>query len=71
MSQHYHTSDINTEDLIKSNLGLVKKIAWHLHGRVRGALEIEDLIQIGYTGLVVAANNFVQKDGVPFLVMQQ
>ena len=66
MSQHYHTSDINTEDLIKSNLGLVKKIAWHLHGRVRGALEIEDLIQIGYTGLVVAANNFVQKDGVPF-----
>jgi RNA polymerase sigma factor for flagellar operon FliA len=44
----------------------VKKIAWHLHGRVRGALEIEDLIQIGYTGLVVAANNFVQKEGIPF-----
>lgn len=66
MSQNYQASEINTEDLIQKNLGLVKKIAWHLHGRVRGALEIEDLIQIGYTGLVVAANNFVQKEGVPF-----
>ncbi len=66
MSQNYQTTKMNTEDLINKNLGLVKKIAWHLHGRVRGALEIEDLIQIGYTGLVVAANNFVQKEGVPF-----
>ena len=66
MSQNYQTTELNTEDLIKKNLGLVKKIAWHLHGRVRGALEIEDLIQIGYTGLVVAANNFVQKEGIPF-----
>ena len=66
MSQNYQATELNTEDLIKRNLGLVKKIAWHLHGRVRGALEIEDLIQIGYTGLVVAANNFVQKEGIPF-----
>ena len=65
-SQNYQTTQLNTEDLITKNLGLVKKIAWHLHGRVRGALEIEDLIQIGYTGLVVAANNFVQKEGIPF-----
>ena len=66
MSQNYQATELNTEDLIKKNLGLVKKIAWHLHGRVRGALEIEDLIQIGYTGLVVAANNFVQQEGIPF-----
>ena len=66
MSQNYQATELNTEDLIKNNLGLVKKIAWHLHGRVRGALEIEDLIQIGYTGLVIAANNFVQKEGIPF-----
>ena len=66
MSQNYQATALDTEDLITKNLGLVKKIAWHLHGRVRGALEIEDLIQIGYTGLVVAANNFVQKEGVPF-----
>ena len=66
MSQNYQATELNTEDLITKNLGLVKKIAWHLHGRVRGALEIEDLIQIGYTGLVIAANNFVQKEGIPF-----
>ena len=66
MSQNYQATELNTEDLITKNLGLVKKIAWHLHGRVRGALEIEDLIQIGYTGLVVAANNFVKKEGIPF-----
>ena len=56
MSQNYQATELNTEDLITKNLGLVKKIAWHLHGRVRGALEIEDLIQIGsvsYTHLTL------------------
>ena len=35
------------EDLINSNYKLVKKIAWHLHGRVQSIIDIEDLIQIG------------------------
>ncbi len=66
MQKNYQDTALGSDDLITENLGLVKKIAWHLHGRARGALEIEDVIQIGYTGLVVAANNYVPQEGVPF-----
>ena len=66
MQKNYQETVAGTDELITQNLGLVKKIAWHLHGRARGALEIEDVIQIGYTGLVVAANNYVVQEGVPF-----
>ena len=58
------TKDINA--LIEGNMGLVRKIAWHMHGRVKSAVEIEDLIQIGMYGLVTAAQNYVVKEGVSF-----
>ena len=47
-------------------MGLVRKIAWYMHGRVKSAVEIEDLIQIGMYGLVTAAQNYVVKEGVSF-----
>ena len=56
--------DINI--LVENNMGLVRKIAWHMHGRVKSAVEIEDLIQIGMYGLVTAAQNYVVKEGVSF-----
>ena len=53
----------NIKDLVKDNISLVKKIAWHLHGRVSAIIEIEDLIQIGMLGLISAAQNYTpQKD---------
>ena len=58
------SKDINI--LIENNMGLVRKIAWHMHGRVKSAVEIEDLIQIGMYGLVTAAQNYVIKEGVSF-----
>ena len=58
------TKDINS--LVEKNMGLVRKIAWHMHGRVKSAVEIEDLIQIGMYGLVTAAQNYVVKEGVSF-----
>ena len=58
------SKDINI--LIENNMGLVRKIAWHMHGRVKSAVEIEDLIQIGMYGLVTAAQNYVVKEGVTF-----
>ena len=48
----------NVQNLIKDNLTLVKKIAWHLHGRVNAIIDIEDLIQIGVLGLISAAQNY-------------
>ena len=67
MATSYKTiNSENKETLIKSCLNLVKKIAWHYHGRVKNIIEIDDLIQIGMLGLVTAADNFIEKPGVTF-----
>ena len=62
----YSETTNNINALIENNMGLVRKIAWHMHGRVKSAVEIEDLIQIGMYGLVTAAQNYVVKEGVSF-----
>ena len=46
------------EDLVRAHMQLVRKIAWHVHGRVSSAIDIEDLIQIGMIALVEAANGY-------------
>lgn len=46
------------ERLAQQYMPLVRKIAWHVHGRVSSAIEIEDLLQIGMVALVEAANSF-------------
>jgi RNA polymerase sigma factor for flagellar operon FliA len=48
----------NPEKLAQQYMPLVRKIAWHVHGRVSSAIEIEDLLQIGMVALVEAANGF-------------
>ena len=48
----------NQEELVRSHMQLVRKIAWHVHGRVSSATDIEDLIQIGMIALVEAANGY-------------
>ena len=54
------------EELITSHLSLVKKIAWHTFGRVNSAIEIEDLVQIGYFGLITAAQKYTPQEGASF-----
>ena len=56
----------NVEDLIKKNYNLVKKIAWHLHGRVHSIIEVDDLIQIGMLGLISAAQNYKHQENASF-----
>lgn len=46
------------EALARTHMPLVRKIAWHVHGRVSSAIEVEDLIQIGMVALVEAANGY-------------
>ena len=63
MNSYSKIIKLNIKDLVKDNITLVKKIAWHLHGRVSAIIEIEDLIQIGMLGLISAAQNYTpQKD---------
>ena len=44
--------------LARSHMPLVRKIAWHVHGRVSSAIDVEDLVQIGMVALVEAANGY-------------
>mgnify|MGYP000473392018 CR=1 FL=1 len=43
------------DKLVRSHMDLVRKIAWHMHGRVGRMAEVEDMLQVGYMGLVDAA----------------
>lgn len=49
---------LTPEALVRGHMQLVRKIAWHVHGRVASAIDIEDLVQIGMVALVEAANGF-------------
>jgi len=44
--------------LARAHMPLVRKIAWHVHGRVSSAIDVEDLVQIGMVALVEAANGY-------------
>ncbi len=54
------------ERLVSSHLGLVRKIAWHVHARVSSAIDIEDLVQIGMIGLIEAARAFEDRGHAAF-----
>nr|WP_295659223.1 RNA polymerase sigma factor FliA [Polymorphobacter sp.] len=54
------------ERLVQSHLGLVRKIAWHVHARVSSAIEVEDLIQIGMIALIEAARGFEDRGHAAF-----
>jgi RNA polymerase sigma factor FliA len=46
------------EVLARGHMALVRKIAWHVHGRVSSAIDVEDLVQIGMVALIEAANGY-------------
>jgi len=57
---------LSDQDIIVNYTGLVKKIAYHLHGRLPNSVQIEDLIQAGMIGLLSAAGNYNAEKGANF-----
>jgi RNA polymerase sigma factor for flagellar operon FliA len=55
-----------TEALAKKHLPLVRRVAWHVHGSMSSAVEVEDLIQIGLVALLEAAKAFEDRGQVSF-----
>ena len=51
-------SRVTVAQLVESHVPLVRKLAWHVHGRMSRTAEIEDLLQIGMVALVEAAKSF-------------
>jgi RNA polymerase sigma factor for flagellar operon FliA len=58
--QHTYQKQVKPtpEALVRTHMPLVRRIAWHVHGRVASAIDVEDLAQIGMVALVEAANGF-------------
>ncbi len=54
------------EELVAENIGLVKRIAYHLIARLPSNIDLDDLMQTGMIGLLEAANNFDASRGASF-----
>jgi RNA polymerase sigma factor FliA len=52
--------------LVLQHAELVKRIAYHLAGRLPPSVEVDDLIQAGMLGLLEAASNYASNRGASF-----
>lgn len=55
-----------SDQLVDQHTSLVKRIAYHLIGRLPPNIQLEDLIQAGMIGLLEAARNYDQAKGASF-----
>jgi RNA polymerase sigma factor for flagellar operon FliA len=54
------------DELVERHAGLVKRIAYHLAGRLPASVEVDDLIQAGMIGLLEAAAHYSSDRGASF-----
>jgi len=66
MLRDYRDFAQTPDRLIETHLNLARRIAWHMHARVGKRLEIDDLLQVAYSGLMDAARRYVAQPGVTF-----
>lgn len=57
-AQYLEVQQGSANELVRSHAALVKRIAWHLKGRLPASVELGDLIQAGMIGLLEAAKNY-------------
>lgn len=60
------SASADNDELVISNLGLVKRIAGHLNARLPSFIAFDDLLQAGMIGLIEAARSYDAGTGVPF-----
>src|SRR5438132_5631224 len=61
-----HRGASEADALIMQHAELVKRIAYHLAGRLPASVEVSDLIQAGMLGLLEAASNYTADRGASF-----
>lgn len=59
-------SNRETDAMVMRHAELVKRIAYHLAGRLPASVEVSDLIQAGMLGLLEAAANYTADRGASF-----
>ena len=65
-SGHNATSSDPVRNLIDSQAPMVRRIALHLADRLDRLVDVDDLIQSGFIGLMEAAQRYDPSTGVPF-----
>ena len=58
-------ADQSSKELL-AHVGLVKRVALHLKGRLPNFMELDELIQVGMIGLIEAKSSFDASKGVEF-----
>src|SRR5690348_9774175 len=61
-----HRAGGESDELIMQHAELVKRIAYHLAGRLPPSVDVADLIQAGMLGLLEAASNYAANRGASF-----
>ncbi len=56
----------SADELVLQHAPLVKRVAYHLKGRLPDSVQVDDLIQSGMLGLLEAAKNFDSTQGASF-----
>lgn len=59
-------SSASLEEQVEAYAPLVKRIAWHLKGRLPDHVPVEDLIQVGMIGLLDALRHYEEGHGASF-----
>ena len=62
----YDQAGPSSDAYVLEHLGLVKRVAMHLHTRVPRFIEMDDLLQAGMLGLIQASRAFDPAKGFPF-----
>lgn len=64
--RYAETAAVDTDALVLRHAELVKRIAYHLAGRLPAQVDVDDLIQAGMVGLLEASANFAPDRGATF-----
>lgn len=65
-SGYLQLSRESADELVRRHAPLVRRIAYHLMGRLPPSVDVGDLIQAGMIGLLESARNFAQDKGASF-----
>ena len=65
-SEYLQVQRESADELVRRHAPLVRRIAYHLMGRLPASVDVGDLIQSGMIGLLEASRNFAQNRGASF-----
>ena len=54
------------QETVLKHMGLVKRVALHLKGRIPAYMELDELMQVGMIGLIEASKSFDASKGIEF-----